>query len=253
MLIHAARLQPRGVPPDPAAETADVIVSARGITKSYATRHGTVDAVKPTWIDLRAGEVVGIVGPSGSGKSTLLRLLAGMERPDEGEIDAGGQPMWGSGPRPSVLRPGFAMPVFQNPVSSLDPRWPLWKSLTEPLLLSGVRLGRAQRRERAHRAMASLGLGDIDVERLPGSLSVGQCQRVAVLRALIGGPALFAADEPTASLDVEAATVVSDMLRDAADKGAAVLVVSHDEARLRSYADRLLIVRDGAVLTGEAA
>jgi peptide/nickel transport system ATP-binding protein len=90
-------------------------------------------------------------------------------------------------------------------------------------------------------------MGDVDPDHLPGSLSVGQCQRVAVLRAVIAQPALVVADEPTASLDVQAAAVVSDLLRAAADGGAAVLVVSHDEIRLRSYADRVLRMRDGVI------
>ena len=228
-----------------------VVVRVEGITKTYAGRAGGVAAVQPTSLELRSGEVVGVVGASGSGKSTLLRLLSGIERPDTGEIVMGGRPLWGSGPTPTLPRKGFAMPVFQDPVGSLDERWPLWRSITEPLVVTGSRLSRRERRERATTALASVGMSDVDVERLPGSLSVGQCQRVAVLRGLIACPALLAADEPTASLDVGAASVVTNMLRAAADAGAAVLVVSHDEARVRSYADRILSVRDGVVAEEE--
>jgi len=243
-LIRAA------VPPPhrpPTAGSGTVVIRASGIAKSYAGGAGAVPAVQHTTLELRSGEVVGVVGPSGSGKSTLLRLLAGVERPDSGTVLVDGSPMWGTGSAPTLPRNGFVMPVFQDPVASLDERWPLWRTITEPLVLSGTRLSRRARRERAAAALASVGMSDIDVGRLPGSLSVGQCQRVAVLRGLIAAPAVLAADEPTASLDVEVASVVSAMLRDAADAGAAVLVVSHDEARVRSYADRILIVRNGVV------
>jgi peptide/nickel transport system ATP-binding protein len=190
---------------------------------------------------------VGIIGPSGSGKSTLLRLLTGLERPDAGVVLADGITIWDSSATPNLPRKGFAMPIFQDPVGSLDQRWPLWRSITEPLVLTGSSMNRSERRDRAESALASVGLQDIGVNRLPGSLSVGQCQRVAIVRGLIAGPAVLAADEPTASLDVEAAAVVSDLLRAAADGGAAVVVVSHDEARVRSYADRVVLMRNGCV------
>lgn len=143
------------------------------------------------------------------------------------------------------------MPVLQDPVASLDQRWPLWRTLTEPLVIARGRMSRLQRRRIGSEQLASLGLHDIDVERLPSSLSVGQCQRVAILRALIADPALVVADEPTASLDVEAAAAVSGLLRQAADRGAAVIVVSHDEARLRSYADRIMQMVDGDLRDAE--
>lgn len=215
--------------------------------RSYPGSGGPVPAVREVDLQVRPGEVVGVVGRSGSGKSTLLRLAAGLERPDTGWVELGGTDAWPRGRRRHAVRPrpGWAMPVFQDPVASLDRRWSLWRTVTEPLVLAGARLSRARRRVRAAEELAAVGLGDIDVDRLPGTLSVGQCQRVAVARALIAGPALLVADEPTASLDVAAATAVATLLRGAADAGAAVLVVSHDEPRLASYADRLVRMTEG--------
>ena len=249
-LIRAAvplRRAPGGEPRD-----RPVILRAEGVSKSYRARGGrTVDAVQPTSLDVRSGEVIGIVGRSGSGKSTMLRLLAGIERPDSGSVMAGDDSIWGPTGPVRMPRRGFAMPVLQDPVASLDQRWPLWRTLTEPLVIARGRMSRLQRRRIGSEQLASLGLHDIDVERLPSSLSVGQCQRVAILRALIADPALVVADEPTASLDVEAAAAVSGLLRQAADRGAAVVVVSHDEARLRSYADRIMQMVDGDLRDAE--
>lgn len=229
------------------APSAEPVLRLSSVARSYRAEHGDIPALREATLDVGAGEIIGIIGPSGSGKSTLLRVAGGLERPDAGQVRLGERTLWSSKGerRPALPRRGYVMPVFQNPVDSLDPRWPLWRTITEPLLLSGRCLSRRRRKDRARAELAAVGLSSIDVGRLPGSLSVGQCQRVAIVRALIAGPSLVIADEPTASLDVEAAAGVASLLRSAADRGAAVLVVSHDEARLRSYADRVLRMRDG--------
>ncbi|GAA0634712.1 ABC transporter ATP-binding protein [Sporichthya brevicatena] len=242
-LVRAAR--PRPLSPLPARPDAPAVARVHQARRSYRVGPATTTAVDGVCLRVRAGEVVGIVGASGSGKSTLLRIVAGMERPDAGTVLLGDTPVWGRSRAPQTPRPGYVMPVFQNPVSSLDARWSIWRSVTEPLVLRGARLSRTQRRDRARAELAAVGLDGLDVDRLPGSLSVGQCQRVAVVRALIAEPALVVADEPTASLDVEAAATVAAYLRSAADRGVGVLVVSHDEPRLRSYADRVLRMREG--------
>lgn len=239
-LVRASVTQP--MHEHPLAPNAPYVARVHEVSRAYP--HTT--AVDRVCLSIRAGEVVGIVGASGSGKSTLLRLVAGMERPDSGDVLLGETPLWGKAPRP---RAGYVMPVFQDPVGSLDPRWSLWRSITEPLVLGGRRMTRAERRERARAALTEVGLAGIDVNRIPGSLSVGQSQRVAIVRALIAGPALIVADEPTASLDVDAATTVAALFRTAADRGIAVLVVSHDEPRLSSFADRIVRMRDGRFVT----
>ena len=215
--------------------------------RAVGKRYGTVRAVDGVTLAVAAGEVVGIVGRSGSGKSTLARLLGGIERPDCGSVLLDGRDAW-NGRR--TLRPGFVMPVFQDPVASLDRRWSLWRTLTEPLLGRGERLSRARRRVLAAQVLARVGLEDVDVDRTPGSLSVGQAQRVAIARALVAEPALLIADEPTASLDVAATATITDLLRGIADDGAALLVVSHDRARLESYADRVLTMHAGRLTEG---
>jgi peptide/nickel transport system ATP-binding protein len=169
-----------------------------------------------------------------------------MERPDAGQVRLGGHDAW-TGPR---RRPGYVMPVFQDPVSGLDRRWPLWRILAEPARGRGERPSRGDARARAAELLERVGLAGIGVDRRPGNLSVGQAQRVGIARALAAAPALLVADEPTASLDVIAATAITALLREIADAGTAVLVVSHDRPRLRAYADRIVTMTDGR-LEGE--
>ncbi|MBP2369013.1 ABC transporter ATP-binding protein [Pseudonocardia parietis] len=209
-----------------------ILLRARDLVRRY----GDVTAVDGASVTLRAGEVLGVVGRSGSGKSTLARLLAGMERPDAGSV------VIGDGGR---SRPGFVMPVFQDPVASLDRRWPLWRTLTEPLRARGERVRRADARQAAASMLARVGLAGIDPDRRPATLSVGQAQRVAIARALAARPGLLVADEPTASLDVVTAAAITTLLRELADNGTALVVVTHDRQRIAGYADRLLTMSDG--------
>ncbi len=116
--------------------------------RAVGKRYGTVCAVDGVSLRVAAGNIVGIVGRSGSGKSTLARLLGGIERPDTGTVHLDGHDAW-NGRR--TLRPGFVMPVFQDPVASLDRRWALWRTLTEPLLARGERLTRAGAGRSRHR------------------------------------------------------------------------------------------------------
>jgi len=241
----ARALVDAAVPPPPRPRTTApagrVVAEVRAVTRRY----GPVTAVDEVSLALHAGEVVGVVGRSGSGKSTLARLVAGLERPDTGTALLDGHD---TASRPD-LRHGFVMPVFQDPAASLDARWPLWRTLTEPARARGDALSRAHARAVAAEALAQVGLADIDVDRRPASLSLGQAQRVAVARALLARPALLIADEPTASLDVAAAAEITDLLRALADRGTTLFVVSHDHARLAGYADRVLTMRSGR-LTG---
>lgn len=225
----------------PPPKTSTPVLRLRGVSRAYTVGNTQVDAVRAVDLDAFAGEVIGLVGPSGSGKSTLLRLAAGMERPDTGTVSMGGVDPWASGgSRARWPRPGWVMPVFQDPVASLDPRWPIWRTVAEPLVAQGARDSRQALRARVRQELSSMGLADIDIDRRPGALSVGQCQRVALARSVIGGPGVIVADEPTASLDVDSAALAAGALRAAAGAGAAVLVASHDELRLASIANRIM-------------
>jgi len=227
--------------PRPAGEssrpaTTPPVVTIDRVSVTYRSGTSTIRALRDASLTVHAGEIVGIAGPSGSGKSTLLRIASGIEHPESGTVTfAAGQ---ASAPR------GYVMPVFQDPVASLDRRWPIWRSITEPATVS-KRLSRPERLRLAREALAQVRLGELDPHRLPGQLSVGQCQRVAIARALIARPSLIVADEPTASLDVTTAAEIVDLLRLTRQSGLAIALVSHDEALLAAVADRIVRIRDG--------
>jgi putative ABC transport system ATP-binding protein len=217
----------------------DALLTAHGVTKSF----GATPALHGADITVGTGEVLAIMGPSGSGKSTLLHCLAGILRPDAGEVYFAGQRIDQLNERARTLlrrdRFGF---VFQ--FGQLVPELPVVENVMLPLILAGVR--QAAARLRAAELLDRLELTGLDARR-PGELSGGQSQRVAVARALVSRPEVIFADEPTGSLDSLSGQRVMDLLVDAArDQAATVVLVTH-EARVAACADREVVVRDGRV------
>jgi putative ABC transport system ATP-binding protein len=211
----------------------DTVVRAEGLAKTYGKGQGAVVALYDATFELVAGDRVAIVGPSGSGKSTLLHLMAALDVPTAGAVT------WPAlepgGPR----TPGAVGFVFQGP--SLVPDLDVVENTALPLLLAG-RDGASARRS-AVAALARLDLADV-AARLPIDLSGGQAQRVAVARALVGGPRLLLADEPTGQLDHDSAALVVDALVSAAADGAALAVATHD-ASVAGLLGREWTIADG--------
>lgn len=225
-------------PPASRAERQPAI-QATDISKVYRS-HGREELVLDgVNLEVFPGEIVGILGPSGCGKSTLLRILLTVEQPTAGTLHIGGQ---------AVQRPrhdGAVMPVFQNPTGSLDPHWPVWKTISEPLV--AVHRGHLSRRDRlrvATQRLAEAGLASINPRARPRHLSGGQCQRVAILRALVAEPQILIADEPTSALDVSVAAGILHLLAAAARQGLAIIIASHDRNALHVLCHRLLEMRD---------
>ncbi|MFI6910403.1 ABC transporter ATP-binding protein [Nonomuraea sp. NPDC050394] len=217
------------------------VIEVRGVSRGYAMGRRQTQAVRDAGVRVRAGEIVGICGPSGSGKSTLLRLLAAVEPPDAGEVLLGGRAAWTrryGRPRRDPPRPGYVMPVFQNPFTSLDVRWPIWRSVSEPAAITGG-MSRAGRRALAAERLDGVGLGGLDLDATPSELSIGQCQRVAIARALAASPAAVVADEPTSALDVTTVAGILRLFKQVAADGTALVLVSHDENMLRALSDRV--------------
>lgn len=237
------------IPVDARAET---VLEARSVSHAYGHGEETVRAVIRADLSVRRGEILGIYGDSGCGKSTLLRVLARIEPPTTGTISWGDEPATTSQTKQSFdarARRGFVMPIFQDPAGSLDRRWAVWRIVTEPLMAKHrrPRLSQRERREIARERLAQVGLTQIDLEARPDELSVGQCQRISIARALVAEPALIVADEPTSALDATSAATILRLLAAASEQGIAIIIVSHDGVILRALCHRVLRMRDGVL------
>jgi len=217
-------------------------LSGRHLTRSFVEGQRSKLVLDDVSLDLAAGQIALLMGPSGSGKSTLLAVLSGLLRPDEGTVEALGQDLWGLTEQEReqfrLRHCGF---IFQG--------YNLFPALTarqqiEMVLRWGEGAGSRVARARADGMLDLLGLAK-KAELRPAQLSGGEKQRVAIGRALIKEPSFCFADEPTSALDWKHGEQVIELLRVAAhDKGAAILIVSHD-GRIIPHVDRVLHLEDG--------
>ncbi|TLS45583.1 ABC transporter ATP-binding protein [Streptomyces montanus] len=237
------------------------VLAGHGLTKKY----GSTTALADVDVEVGARDSLAIMGPSGSGKSTLLHILAGIIRPDGGQVLLRGersemgvppaevpQPSAGGAPRGRIDKLGenrlsalrrrrFGF-VFQ--FGQLLPELPAEENVALPLMLEGMPRRRAV--VRARRWFAPLGLDGLE-RRRPGQLSGGQAQRVAIARALVVEPDVVFADEPTGALDQATSEEVVRLLTSVTrDQGAALVMVTHD-ADVAAHCDRILQVRDGRI------
>ncbi|MFB7057577.1 ABC transporter ATP-binding protein [Streptomyces vinaceus] len=216
---------------------AGTLLSATGLRKTY----GSTAALDGADFSIHPGEVVAVMGPSGSGKSTLLHCLAGIVPPDSGTITYAGRELSAmNDAERSALRRGEFGFVFQ--FGQLVPELTCVENVALPLRLTGVKRKQAERT--ALEWMARLEVAELGRKR-PGEVSGGQGQRVAVARALVTGPRVLFADEPTGALDSLNGELVMQLLTEAArSANAAVVLVTH-ETRVAAYSDREIVVRDG--------
>jgi len=225
---------------DPAASVAEapvVLLSATGLVRSF----GLTPALRGADLVIRPGEIVAVMGPSGSGKSTLLHCAAGIVPPDAGSVVFDGEDLrsMSDRDRTELRRAEFGF-IFQ--FGQLIPELTCLQNVAMPLRLDGMR------RKPAEVAAAGwldhLDVGAVAASR-PGEISGGQAQRVAVARALIGGPSVIFADEPTGALDtLQGEKVMGLLTRAVRETGAALVLVTH-EPRVAAYSDREVVVRDG--------
>jgi len=222
-------------------------LKAVGLKKRFKTGRSYVEVLKGVDFDARHGDVTMVMGPSGSGKSTLVAVLSGLMKPDEGTVQALGGDLWGQGSgkidRFRLDHCGF---IFQG--FNLFPALSAIGQVTTVLKYQGV--GHDEARAIAVDALTEVGL-EKKLNQRPSEMSGGEKQRVAIARAIAKRPALLFADEPTSALDGENGQVVIRLLRRAAtDHGAAVICVTHD-TRLEAYADRVIHIEDGLVLSDQ--
>lgn len=223
------------------ATNTDYIISVKELVKEY--NGGKVVALNKCNLDVKKGEVVAIIGPSGSGKSTLLRSLNLLEEPTKGEIFFEGENLASKEIDINIHRQKMGM-VFQH--FNLFPH----KTVLENITMASVTLKTQTKQEAEAQAMELLERVDLadKAGEYPNMLSGGQKQRIAIVRALAMQPEVMLFDEPTSALDPEMVGEVLDVMRELADEGMTMIVVTHEMGFAREVADRVIFMADGAIV-----
>ncbi len=215
---------------------------------AFGRRVGTVRAVDDVSFDLHKGEVLGLVGESGCGKSTLGKTVMGIHRPDAGEIVLAGRSITGLDPAAQREFRRDLQYSYQDPGSSLDPRWKIGRSLHEPLIIH-TKLDRAAREERVAAIMLAVGLPPGHVDLYPHEISGGQQRRVGLARILTLHPKVVILDEPTSGLDVSVQATVLKLFRDLRETFDLTYVfISHDLAVVRMMCSRVAVMYLGRIV-----
>ncbi len=241
-LLRASALPPATAP---AAAPARPILGLRNVTKRFpSNRRDARPAVEDVSLELREGEILGILGQSGSGKSTLARMVVGLETPDSGSITRFPGAAAGRAGTPGTE----VQLVFQEPHNVFDPRMKLRTSLEAPLLPRRDCTA-DQRSARIHRVVREVELDPGLLDRYPGQCSGGQLQRLTIARALLLEPAVLICDEATSALDaVTQRTVLDLLLRLHRDRQLSLIMISHDMNVLRYMSHRVAVLFQGAVV-----
>jgi peptide/nickel transport system ATP-binding protein len=245
------RLEVTEASPDRAPDgrpTPAPVVDLRDVSVTFGRGARAVHALRGIDVEVHAGETVGLVGESGSGKSTAARVALGLVRPTAGSVRLFGSDLRRTRGRDRrALRSGIGV-VLQDPVASLDPRMSVADCIAEPLAVHRRGTSSADRRRRVDEVLDAVRLPRALATRAPRELSGGQRQRVSLARALVLDPRLLVADEPTSALDVSVQEAVLEVLTELqGELGFACLFVSHDLAVVQQFAERVVVMRAGAV------
>jgi putative ABC transport system ATP-binding protein len=219
------------------------VVMAQGIVKEYREDKVPVKALRGIDLTIDEGEFTAIVGPSGSGKTTFLNVISGLDDATGGTVRLSGKLLSEmSGKELSDFRRDNIGFIFQS--NNLIPVLTVEENVEYVMLLQGV--PKDERHERVKKILSDLGLEDM-ADRRPNRLSGGQQQRVGVARAMVSRPALVLADEPTASLDSEAAESLMEIMRELNEKSKITFIFSTHDQRVMKKARRLIVLKDGKV------
>jgi ABC-type glutathione transport system ATPase component len=244
--------------PPAGALMADELLIATGLSVSYGksrrslfarTKRLGVPVLHGVNLEVRKGETVGIVGESGSGKTTLGRTLIGLVRPAAGSVCFDGVDITTLDERKMrPLRRRMQM-IFQDPMSSLNPRHTIGRILTQPMRLHGLANDYASARGRAHDILERVGLASSTMDCYSHELSGGQRQRVGIARAVVLRPNFVIADEIVSGLDVSTQAQVLRLLKElTSEMHLALVFISHDLSVIRSICDRVVVMQSGTIV-----
>ncbi len=228
------------------------LLSVKHLSKIFKVRQGLrqrrITAVDDVSFHIHEQETYALVGESGSGKSTTGRVLLRLTEASSGQANFAGQDIFSLSAKPlRTLRQNIQM-IFQDPLSSLDPKRTIGYSVEEPLIIHGI-VGRAERRARVERLLARVGFNPTDAGRYPHEFSGGQRQRIGIAKALILNPRLIVCDEPVSALDVSIQSqILNLMLELQRENGFAYLFIAHDLSVVRHIADRIGVMYRGRLV-----
>jgi len=221
----------------------DLVVRAQNLYRTFDQELAPVRALRGADLEVAPGDFVAVMGPSGCGKSTLLNIIAGLDSPDEGEIEVAGESLTDKDESAlALMRRKHVGIVFQffNLLEGMS----VLENVVMPAVIAGVKRKAAE--TRARDLLDLLGLGE-KARQAPGVLSGGQRQRLAIARALANRPTLVLADEPTGALDSEGGAEVLELFRRLHADGQTIVLVTHDQP-VADAAQRIVRMRDGRVV-----
>ena len=245
--LAPTELAPTELAPTELAPT-ELALALRGVSRVYSTGDGVLEVLNGVDLDVRPGEIVGLIGPSGSGKSSLLHAAGLLEQPTAGRVFVGGRDCTDL-PEAARTRVRLSLIGFVYQFHHLLPEFSALDNVALPLMIAGER--RADARARAGELLTTLGLG-ARLAHQPGQLSGGEQQRVAIARALANRPRVVLADEPTGNLDPETSGAVFRSLYELARQTGVALVIATHNMELASHMDRVLMLRDRRLVDAPA-
>jgi peptide/nickel transport system ATP-binding protein len=225
------------------------VLAVEDLVVEFKSGRQTVHAVSGVSFTVRTGETLGLVGESGCGKSTTGRSLVQVQAPTSGSVTYRGQVLGRlSGRELRRVRTKIQM-IFQDPISSLNPRRRVKDIVAEPLVIWG-RGSRSERTEKVREMLEAVGIDpDSAGDRRPGEFSGGQCQRISIARALMGDPDLLICDEPVSALDVSVQAQILNLLADLKDRfGLTMVFIAHDLAVVKNVSDRVAVMYLGKLV-----
>ena len=234
----------------PERRTMETVLRAEDLTKVYTSvNKERLTAVDHVSFSLQRGECLGIIGESGSGKSTLANIITRLQEPDSGHVFLEGEDL--TAMRGRTLRKAYQkiQMVFQTPAGSFDPRRTLGDGIAECLRNMGM--SGAAAKERTARLLEMCGLDPAFAKRYPHQVSIGQCQRAAIARALAAEPSVLICDEATSALDVtiqQEIVQLLEKLRQEQGRSLSILFICHDIALVEQFCDRVLVMYKGRIV-----